>query len=380
MKKKMTYAKYDEEDEVKGETNVSIIMTRKLKEKLDYLSTDYTKSEIAGFLTYSKIEQNTDGDVQIVLDNLLIPPQKASHSEVDVDGEGQVAMWKEYGKELMGKVIGQWHSHHTMGAFFSGTDETMMKSYSENKTFRVFIVSSKGEHLIRLVLRNSINEIPFEMKIENVDYGVESDDTIKIEMEEEIKKKVIEEPIVTTKITYSSSSKSETKKLKKEIETRVRYYQHQNHKVKIEKVFKEYADMICEEFKTLNPVIEKAEIDDEHFNVIVELGDKNKAKEFMVDVKAFLLMVLSDEIKREKEEKEAETGIQVIRGEELEDYLSEEDLQEMEEEEEYERRYGSHSNYDSTYSGRCNWTNHRDRETMNEREMFNRKGYLDYAF
>lgn len=377
----MTYRNWDkdedESDEIIGQTNVKLVMSKKLKEKIDYLSTEFTKSEIGGFLTYSEIEQK-DNQVRIVLDDLLIPPQKATSGEVDVDGVGQIELRKEYGDRCL-KIIGHWHSHHTMGAFFSGQDEDMMKSYSDNKQFCVFIVSSKGNHLIRLVLKNN----PFELKVDNVEYYVEADNTIAQEMEEEIKKKLKEPVVTTTTTTTYKNSQSEVKQVKKDIESRVRYYQHQNHKVKIERVFKYYADLIGEEFKTLNPVASVSPQVANHYDVIVECGDKNKAKEFMVDVKAFLLKTILLEREKLEAEKEADNEQTTLRGEELQDYLDEEEefLSQLEEEEALELAEGDEGRLHG-FSGRCSWNNYRDRE---QRRLMTRdfdrhdRGYIDYS-
>jgi proteasome lid subunit RPN8/RPN11 len=375
---KMTYKSWssdDEDDEVVGNSNVKLIMTKKLKEKLDYLS-NYKPTEVGGFVTYEKIEKDDDGDVTIVLNDILIPPQEAKSSEVDIDGNGQIELRKEYGDKCL-KIIGHFHSHNTMGCFFSSTDEEMMKSYSENKSFCIFIVGSQGKHLVRLVLRNIINEIPYEMKIENIEYEVEADDTIQSEMEEEIKKKVKESKVKET-ITYSNSD--DTKKLKKEIESRVKYYQHQNHKVKVMNIYKYYAKLISEEFKILNPIIEKGEMinNEEHFNIVVELGDKNKAKEFMVDVKAFLINTITFE----REKAESKGKVVDVDGEIIEDSELAQYLDELDEEEELEQM--------EMNSGRCSWKSYQDRNDRMIREKMGRdfsksnrefnSGYLDYCY
>lgn len=337
----MICKKYEEEVE-EAKANISLVMTKKLKDKLDYLSTEYTKSEISGFITCSNIEQDKDGETKIILDDLLIPPQDAKYSEVDVDGNGLIALRKEYGDKCL-NIIGHWHSHHTMGCFFSSTDEDMMNGFSGHKPFNLFIVSSMGEHLIRMVLRNTFKEMPIKFIIENVSYEVEIDSTIKTEMEDEIKRKVKEVEVkVSTYSSNNSDAKDNIKKIKKEIATRIKYMQHQNHKVKVENIFKEYANLISEEFKHLSPIIEKSEID-KHYSVIVELGDKNKAKEFMCDVKEFLLQQLLSETK---------TNSKIIPDKDLEDMSEEEKagleeyMSELDDEEFDEMNYrGSYNNY-----------------------------------
>ena len=79
--------------------------------------------------------------------------------------------------------------------------ELHMEQIMEPREKYVFIVSSKGEHLIRLETKK-----PFRMSINKIGYTVIDDDYDKIgkKMEKELKKK-IQEPEVTSTIPYNSS-------------------------------------------------------------------------------------------------------------------------------------------------------------------------------
>lgn len=315
MKKKY---ENDDDDELVADTNIKLFLTQKLLDKLNYISLEYEK-ELGGLVTYSQMEEK-DGEVKIVLDDLLIPYQDVSSASVDTEAKDLIALRKEY-KDKCLKIIGHWHSHNTMGSFFSGTDEDMMKEFSENKNICIFIVSSKGEHLIRAVLKNK----PFEMKIENLPYKISFETELQKEIEEQIKIKV-RKPKENTIVNVSygtSTSYTDLKKLKREIAGKVIYLQHQNHKVKIADIFKEYAELIQEEFKTLNPELTKSDKEG-YYNVFVDCGSKNKAKEFMVDIKAFLLKKALEIEERKGKKKSLEDD------DELSDYLSE--LEEEEEE------------------------------------------------
>jgi proteasome lid subunit RPN8/RPN11 len=271
---------------------VELVLTNTTKDKLDFIS-NYNESEVSGFLTGDEIV-DTDGNITIRIDDLLIPYQEAGHTEVDVDGiNGQLRLRQEYGDKCS-KIVGHYHSHRDMGAFFSTTDEEMMKQYSANKRFSIFIVSSEGKHLIRLVLKNK----PYEMLMENVPYKVEVDDGIKTVLMEEIDKKVKKKEMVTFVSKPRTITDSyEYKSIKKDVDKRIKYYQHDNHTVKIENVFLCYAELIQDEFKNLSPKVDGT--DKEHASVIVVLGEKNKAKEFMCDVKAFLIKTLIEETRKE---------------------------------------------------------------------------------
>jgi len=355
----MTYVNWkkeieDDEDEhavMECKTNVELVMTKATKDKLDFLCTDYSESEIGGFLTGDETIDK-DGNVTILIDDLLIPYQEAGTADVDVDGiEGQLKLRQEYG-DRCSKIIGHYHSHHSMGAFFSSTDKDMMKQYSANKRFCIFIVSSEGDHLIRLVLKNK----PYEMSMENVPYKVEIDSSIKSELLEEIQKKVKVKTITTKTYPKSTITSSyDYKNIKKEVSNRIKYYQHDNHTVKIENIYEYYADLIAKEFEPLKPTIDV--VDKEHSSVTVILGDKNKAKEFMWDVKAFLIDILYKEQKKLKtlanEEKAIVTYLNSDK-DELDDYTSE-------------------FNDEDSLSGRCNY----NRNIKDDYNTFVSRDYCD---
>lgn len=140
---------------------MKINITSELKAKLDILTTDYN-CEIGGYLTgYTK-------SGEIFLDGLLIPPQSVSVGSVKITPQDQIALLKKYGDKCK-RIIGHFHSHHGMGAFWSGQDESDMASTMEFKPWFVFIVGSRGNYKIRICLKN-----PVTYNIENVDFYVKT--------------------------------------------------------------------------------------------------------------------------------------------------------------------------------------------------------------
>lgn len=157
---------------------IEVLMKEKFKEKIDWISNFYDK-EVNGFIT-GKIEEG-----KIILENLLIPFQESGSGSAEVTGENQVKLRKEY-KDECKKIIGEWHSHHSLGAFWSGDDEKVIKDFAEPRETTIFIVSSKGHHLIRVEMRK-----PFCLSIDNLPYETEaSDSKISKLMLKEIEKKV----------------------------------------------------------------------------------------------------------------------------------------------------------------------------------------------
>lgn len=355
----------ENKNEIVGNTNVSVVFKKDLKEMLDLIVCEYPK-EFVVYLTATKEVDEKDKSIKVILKKGLIPYQKVGKASACVEVDDLVRMRQEYQDECA-EILAHFHSHNDMGEpFFSGTDEDMMKDYAEHKDFVIFIIGSKHngkpDYKIRLVLKNK----PYEMVIENVPYEVEHDNSLIEVLKAEIEKKVIkeEEKVITYTTTAYDSSK-ERKALKKEIAKKVIYLQHQNHKVKIEKLMKCFAEFITEEFKVLNPVIQETPNMKEHYDVLVELGDKNRALEFMVDVKELLLETL---MKKQvgKEETDEEDEISIIEDdfEELEMLASLEEHGQLDNEEverlsELRREYHGYSG-NSRYNNYGTYGSHRN--------------------
>jgi proteasome lid subunit RPN8/RPN11 len=165
-------------EEIKDKIMLKIVMRRKLKDKIDWLSTNYDK-EIAGFIL-GKVDKGT-----IRLDDILIPFQEAGYGSVDIGGKHLVKMKIDHPDECE-KIIGEWHSHHSMGSFYSSTDnDDFIAKWMAPRKMGVFIVSSKGKHTIKVEIRE-----PFFISLETEDYELEGDDSVANELKKEIEAKV----------------------------------------------------------------------------------------------------------------------------------------------------------------------------------------------
>lgn len=129
--------------------------------KLNVLSTEYG-IEVGGYIT-GEIRDN-----EIYLKDLLIPNQQISSGSVNITGADQIMLRKKYGKKVT-EIIGHWHSHHQLGCFWSLTDETDMKNVMSFRKFFVWIVSSKGNHLIRVSQRE-----PFSHDFNDCEFYVQN--------------------------------------------------------------------------------------------------------------------------------------------------------------------------------------------------------------
>jgi len=128
---------------------VKIFITPTLLSTLNVLSSEY-HIEVGGYL----VGEVKDGS--IYLRELLIPNQVVSEAHVNISPQSQILLRQKYPKKFS-QIIGHWHSHHHMGAFWSGQDVSNMKEGMLNKNFFVYIVSSKGQHLIKVCQKTPIN-------------------------------------------------------------------------------------------------------------------------------------------------------------------------------------------------------------------------------
>ena len=128
-----------------------------LKRKLDILSTNLPY-EVSGYLTGKII------DGVIFIDDILIPRQSVSKTSAHVTPQAQVEMRQRHGDKVK-QIIGQWHSHHNMGAYFSPTD---LKQHREGCSFRelfVYVVSSLGNHLVRVYQQKPLRYVYSECEL-----------------------------------------------------------------------------------------------------------------------------------------------------------------------------------------------------------------------
>ena len=134
---------------------MKINITSNLLTKLNVLSSEYS-IEVGGYLT----GEIRDGE--IYLQDIIIPNQLISGVSVNIRPQDQVDLLRRYGDKCK-KIIGKWHSHHNMGAFWSSIDANDIREIMEYKDLYVFMVSSLGNHLIKVCIKK-----PFKYEINDV--------------------------------------------------------------------------------------------------------------------------------------------------------------------------------------------------------------------
>jgi hypothetical protein len=108
---------------------------------------DDSKSEIGGMLVAIEDE---DGDWE--LKDPVILKQQISAGNCVLDKDDLALYYTKVGTKLKKKNFRfvWWHSHHTMAAFWSGTDLTAIKEYSDGDFSFALVVNLKEEYKLRV--------------------------------------------------------------------------------------------------------------------------------------------------------------------------------------------------------------------------------------
>ena len=279
------YSNNDDKKEVKVKYGLVVTLQDKFKEKIDWISSHYDK-EVNGFIT-GTIEKDS-----IVLEDLLIPYQEADSGSCEVTGENIVKLRKEYKEKCKG-IIGEWHSHHSMSAFWSGDDERVINDFSEPRETSIFIVSSKGNHLIRVELRK-----PFKISLDNLPYEVEATESkVGKEMTKEIDKKVT---VSVTNVydwrknnNYPNYTKSkEERDIRRDINAKVRFFNKKN-MVEISNLTLYQKIELMNNFPDLSPTC-FAETDG-NYRLEYHFNNKTESLDIMKEIKENLNIIMKEE-------------------------------------------------------------------------------------
>ena len=113
------------------------------------LAYDKDKNEISGLMTAIPQE-----DGRFELKDVEILKQENTGTNTDIEGQSVTDYKMKYAMKYKDKNMKYvwWHSHHTMGAFWSGTDENEIDAW-ENESFSLaLVVNLKEEYKFRVSL------------------------------------------------------------------------------------------------------------------------------------------------------------------------------------------------------------------------------------
>ena len=147
------------------------------------------KSEIGGQLV---VLEDKDGDY--ILEDPVILKQEISAGNCELDGQELAIHYsKMIGKHGNNVRHCWWHSHHTMGAFWSGTDDSTILSHPANDWTLSLVVNLKREYKLRIQFFN-----PF-MHEENVELNMMTDpDVVNPSIDKEVNDLCSKETVAIT--------------------------------------------------------------------------------------------------------------------------------------------------------------------------------------
>lgn len=121
-------------------------MPRKVEEKIRYLIRKFPSTEWSGVLFYTHTGKFEDGSLEIHCQDIY-PMDLGTGTFTDFKMDESVVGYIAENIDLFGCDTGLVHSHHYMGAFFSGTDTSTLRAEgNDTNCFVSLIVDTKGTY------------------------------------------------------------------------------------------------------------------------------------------------------------------------------------------------------------------------------------------
>ena len=167
---------------------MKVVITNECWERiLEYAQSAYTnfKSEIGGMAIVHRIDEDPD-DPSFLIDEPTILKQEISAGNCVLDKD---ALAEYYAKTAMKHKDKKdlsflwWHSHHTMGAFWSGTDLDAIDEFKNGTYSFSLVVNLKREYLFRVSVWSPL-EVHQDIKIEKLVDTSDVDNEVKALCEE----------------------------------------------------------------------------------------------------------------------------------------------------------------------------------------------------
>ena len=108
-----------------------------------------------------------DKEGRFKLSNVEILKQENGGTSTELDADAVAAYKIKYAMKYQTKHMKYvwWHSHHTMGAFWSGTDENEIDAWKNSSFSLALVVNLREEYVFRVSIWNA-NGIPLEQHID----------------------------------------------------------------------------------------------------------------------------------------------------------------------------------------------------------------------
>ena len=126
------------------------------------LAYDKDKNEISGLMT--AVPQK---DGRIKVGDVEILKQENTGTNTDLDGDAVAEYTMKYAMKYNNPSMKfvWWHSHHTMGAFWSGTDTNEIEAWKNTSYSLALVINLKEEYLFRVSFWR-VNGLPVEQHID----------------------------------------------------------------------------------------------------------------------------------------------------------------------------------------------------------------------
>jgi len=126
------------------------------------LAYEEDKNEISGLMTAVPQE-----DGRIKVGDVEILKQENTGTNTELDGDAVSEYMMKYGMKYNNPEMKfvWWHSHHTMGAFWSGTDIKEIEAWENNSYSLALVINLKEEYLFRVSFWKT-NGLPIEQHID----------------------------------------------------------------------------------------------------------------------------------------------------------------------------------------------------------------------
>lgn len=145
---------------VERKTPFQLVITKELLDKIHYLCSKYYNREWSGKIFYT-FEGNIQNPSKLILKAKdLFIMDLGSTGFTSFEHSPQFAGYITRNPDLMDCKQGLIHSHHSMDAFFSTTDENTLREFSnDNNNFLSLIVNNIGKYNAKLGVKSTIESV-----------------------------------------------------------------------------------------------------------------------------------------------------------------------------------------------------------------------------
>ena len=131
------------------------------------LAYDKDKNEISGLLCVKKSEHPVTNKPVYLLFDPVILEQENTGTTTELDGDAirdyTIKAGMKHGKDIK---FCWWHSHHTMGAFWSGTDQNEIEAWKNDSWSIALVVNLKQEYKLNISVWDPVEyseDVPLEV-------------------------------------------------------------------------------------------------------------------------------------------------------------------------------------------------------------------------